>query len=159
MVVVKIRKAEKQDIPKIKSTATKAWYDTYQNLRAASTIVQFLEASYSEERLEKRLKDSLFLVAENEEEVIGFASFINGQELFLSAIYVMPDYQRHNVGETLLNAGIQQFPQYDALFVEVASDNAAAEAFYAKHQFERIRTYDEELFGEPVQTMLLKKPL
>lgn len=157
--MVVVRKAEKKDLEQIKKTATMAWYDVYQNLRAASTIVQFLEAAYSEERIQKRMDDSLFLVAEQAGEVVGFANFINGRELYLAAIYVKPGYQRNHAGGELLEAGLKHFPDYDELFVEVASDNATARGFYDKEQFERVREYKEELFGEQVTTALLKKRL
>lgn len=158
-MMVNVRRAEQHDIPAIKKIATIAWHDTYQNIMAASTIAQFLTAAYSEERLEKRLGDSLFIVAEADDEVIGFANFINGRELYLAAIYVMPDHQRNSVGEALLNAGIAQFEDYTELFVEVASDNEGAGHFYNKHSFELVREYEEEIFGETVVTGLLKKPL
>lgn len=157
--MVVVRKAEKSDVEQIRKTATMAWYDVYQNLRAATTIVQFLEAAYSEERILKRMSDSLFLVAESEGEVVGFANFINGRELYLAAIYVKPDYQRHHAGSELLEEGLKHYPDYNELFVEVASDNPAARGFYDKEQFELVREYEEELFGEEVTTALLKKNL
>ncbi|WP_414042181.1 GNAT family N-acetyltransferase [Macrococcus animalis] len=157
--MVKIRKATIEDVPNIKKIASMAWYDTYAKIMEASTIAKFLEAAYNDERLERRIGDSLFLVAENEDEVIGFANFINGTELFLSAIYVNPAYQRQNVGADLLEAGLETFDKYKELFVEVASNNEHARAFYEKTGFELVREYDEELFGETVTTGLLKKVL
>ncbi|KAA1039351.1 GNAT family N-acetyltransferase [Macrococcus equipercicus] len=157
--MVKVRQAERHDIPAIKKTATMAWHDAYQNIMAANTIVQFLTAAYSDERLEKRLNDSLFLVAEEQGEVIAFANFINGRELYLAAIYVMPGYQRKDVGTALLQEGIKRFDDYTALFVEVASDNQGARNFYHKHGFELVREYEEEIFGEKILTGLLEKRL
>ncbi|TDM11976.1 GNAT family N-acetyltransferase [Macrococcus lamae] len=157
--MVKVRTAEQHDIPAINKTATMAWHDAYQNIMAANTIAQFLTAAYSEERLEKRLNDSLFLVAEEQDEVVAFANFINGRELYLAAIYVMPGFQRNNIGAALLEQGINHFEDYDELFVEVASDNQRARNFYKKHGFELVREYEEEIFGETVVTGLLKKQL
>ncbi|WP_414045538.1 N-acetyltransferase family protein [Macrococcus equi] len=157
--MVNIRKATNEDVPKIKKIASMAWYDTYAKLMEAGTIAKFLEAAYNDERLERRIGDSLFLVAENEDEVIGFANFINGTELFLSAIYVNPAFQRKHVGADLLEAGLEYFDEYKELFVEVASNNQLARAFYDKTGFELVREYEEELFGEKVTTGLLKKVL
>ncbi|WP_414055491.1 GNAT family N-acetyltransferase [Macrococcus equi] len=157
--MVNIRKATNEDVPKIKKIASMAWYDTYAKLMEAGTIAKFLEAAYNDERLERRIGDSLFLVAENEDEVIGFANFINGTELFLSAIYVNPAFQRKHVGADLLKAGLEYFDEYKELFVEVASNNQLARAFYDKTGFELVREYEEELFGEKVTTGLLKKVL
>lgn len=157
--MITVRRAEQKDIPLIKKTATMAWHDTYQNIMAASTIAQFLSAAYSDEMLEKRIDASLFLVAEDEHDVIGFSNFINGKELYLAAIYVMPGFQRGNVGGQLLEEGLRYFVNYSELFVEVASDNEAARHFYDKHGFTLVREYEEELFGERVLTGLLKKTL
>lgn len=157
--MVQIRKANIDDVPKIKKIASMAWYDTYAKIMEIDTIGKFLEAAYNDERLERRIKESLFLVAENDDEVIGFANFINGNELFLSAIYVNPKFQRHHTGAELLEAGIAHFNEYDELFVEVASNNALARAFYDKTGFELVREYNEELFGETVTTGLLKKKI
>lgn len=157
--MVKIRKATIEDVPNINKIASMAWYDTYAKIMEASTIAKFLEAAYNDERLERRIGDSLFLVAENEDKVIGFANFINGTELFLSAIYVNPEFQRQNVGADLLEAGLKSFDEYKELYVEVASNNEHARAFYDKTGFELVREYDEELFGETVTTGLLKKQL
>lgn len=157
--MVNIRKATNEDVPKIKKIASMAWYDTYAKIMEAGTIAKFLEAAYNDERLERRIGDSLFLVAENEDEVIGFANFINGTELFLSAIYVNPAFQRKHVGADLLEAGLEYFDEYKELFVEVASNNQLARAFYDKTGFELVREYEEELFGEKVTTGLLKKVL
>lgn len=157
--MVKIRKATIEDVPKIQKIASMAWYDTYAKIMEAGTIAKFLEAAYNDERLERRIADSLFLVAENEDEVIGFANFINGTELFLSSIFVNPAFQRHHVGADLLEEGLKNFDEYDELFVEVASNNEHARSFYAKTGFELVREYEEELFGETVTTGLLKKTL
>lgn len=99
--MVSIRKAAQDDIVQIKNVVTKAWHDTYKNIMTASTSVQFLEASFSTSRLEKRIKETLFLVAEVDGEIVGFANFIYGKALNLSAIYVLPEHQRHAIGRAL----------------------------------------------------------
>ncbi|MEJ7343696.1 GNAT family N-acetyltransferase, partial [Staphylococcus epidermidis] len=81
---------------------TKAWYNTYLNIYAASTINELLAASYNEEHLKKRMQEQLFLVAEEDEEIVGFANFIYGEELYLSAHYVHPESQHKGYGTHLL---------------------------------------------------------
>lgn len=157
--MVNIRVATQQDIPMIRQIATMAWHDTYQNIRAASTIAQFLTAAYNVERLEKRIKESLFIVAEKDNKVVGFSNFINGHKLYLSSIYVMPGFQRQQVGKDLLNYGVKKLPDYEEVFVESAIDNIGATNFYKKNGFEIVRTYEEEIFGETVTTGLLKKSI
>lgn len=87
----RVREATSADAVAIRDVATKAWYNTYLNIYAASTINELLAASYNEEHLKKRMQEQLFLVAEEDEEIVGFANFIYGEELYLSAHYVHPE--------------------------------------------------------------------
>ncbi|UBH08467.1 GNAT family N-acetyltransferase [Macrococcus armenti] len=157
--MVSIRKATQDDITQIKDVVTKAWHDTYKNIMAASTSVQFLEASFSTSRLEKKIQETLFLVAEVDGKIVGFANFIYGKALNLSAIYVLPEHQRHQIGTALLHNGLSNFTDYDAVFVEVALDNERATKFYYREDFELVREYEEDILGEKVLTGLLKKEL
>ena len=102
----KIRKATPKDVVGIRDVATKAWYNTYMNIYAAKTVNELLAASYNEQHLLKRLEDQLFLVVEEDENIIGFANFIYGSELFLSAHYVSPLWQHHGYGSELLTEGL-----------------------------------------------------
>ena len=79
----RVRQATENDVVAIRDVATKAWYNTYLNIYAASTVNELLAASYNETHLKKRLKEQLFLVAEEDDEIIGFANFIYGEELYL----------------------------------------------------------------------------
>ncbi|MEJ7269567.1 GNAT family N-acetyltransferase, partial [Staphylococcus epidermidis] len=81
-------------------------------------------ASYNETHLKKRLTEQLFLVAEEDEEIIGFANFIYGEELYLAAHYVRPESQHKGYGTSLLTEGLNQFKgQYDTVYLEVDNKN------------------------------------
>lgn len=56
----RVRKATEQDAVAIRDVATKAWYNTYLAIYAASTVNELLAASYNEQHLAKRLKEQLF---------------------------------------------------------------------------------------------------
>lgn len=154
-----IRKASEQDLPKIKEVVNAAWYDTYLKFMYASTVTQFLEALYNDERLLKRLNDSRFLVAEEDDKIVGFINIINGKELYLAASYVDPMYQRRSIGSALLDAALTQFEEYEEAFVEVSLENKDAVRFYENRGFELLRSYDRDLYGEVVKTGLFKKRL
>lgn len=70
-----VRQATEKDVVAIRDVATKAWYNTYLNIYAASTVNELLAASYNETHLKKRLNEQLFLVAEEGSEIVGFANF------------------------------------------------------------------------------------
>ena len=105
----KVRKAAPEDVVGIRDVATKAWYNTYLNIYAAKTVNELLAASYNEQHLLKRLEEQLFLVIEEDDQIIGFANFIYGTELFLSAHYVRPSWQHHGYGSDLLKEGLAYF--------------------------------------------------
>ncbi|GGI29733.1 MULTISPECIES: GNAT family N-acetyltransferase [Staphylococcus] len=155
-----VRIATPEDVIGIRDVATKAWYNTYLDIYAASTVNELLAASYNENHLLKRLKEQLFLVAIEDEEVVGFANFISGTELYLSAHYVRPHSQHKGFGRLLLEKGIAHFEgQYDAVYLEVDTQNERGVAFYEKEGFNVVRTYDSEMHKEIMHLALMKKPL
>ena len=156
----KVRKAPPEDVVGIRDVATKAWYNTYLNIYAAKTVNELLAASYNEQHLLKRLEDQLFLVVEEDENIIGFANFIYGTELYLSAHYVTPVSQHHGYGTDLLEQGIAQFKdQYDEIFLEVDNKNDEAMAFYKHKGFEVVRSYEHVMYGETMDLALMRKKL
>lgn len=155
-----IRKATTNDVIEIRDVATKAWYNTYLNIYAVSTINELLAASYNEHHLKKRLEDQLFLVVEENNEIVGFANFIYGKELYLAAHYVHPGVQHKGYGTSLLEKGLQEFEnEYDTVFLEVDNKNKEAIHYYQHHGFEIIRSYQPEMYGEQLDLALMKKVL
>ncbi|MDI1438206.1 GNAT family N-acetyltransferase [Staphylococcus pseudintermedius] len=155
-----VRIATPDDVIGIRDVATKAWYNTYLNIYAASTVNELLAASYNEEHLRKRLEEQLFMVAIEGQEVVGFANFIQGSELYLSAHYVRPHSQTKGYGRLLLEQGLAHYEgQYDAVYLEVDTKNEKGVAFYEQEGFEIIRTYEHVMYGETMNLALMKKPL
>ncbi|EKH7708108.1 GNAT family N-acetyltransferase [Staphylococcus pseudintermedius] len=155
-----VRIATPDDVIGIRDVATKAWYNTYLNIYAASTVNELLAASYNEEHLRKRLEEQLFMVAIEGQEVVGFANFIQGSELYLSAHYVRPHSQNKGYGRLLLEQGLVHYEgQYDAVYLEVDTKNEKGVAFYEQEGFEIIRTYEHVMYGETMNLALMKKPL
>lgn len=156
----KVREVTANDVVAIRDVATKAWYNTYLNIYAASTINELLAASYNETHLKKRLEEQLFLVAEEEEEIVGFANFIYGKELYLSAHYVHPESQHKGYGTSLLEKGLEYFQdKYDVVYLEVDNKNEGAIKYYQNHGFEIVRSYQPEMYGEQLDLALMKKKL
>lgn len=153
-----IRKATENDVIAIRDVATKAWFNTYLNIYAAQTVNELLEASYNEQHLQKRLQEQLFLVAEEEGTIVGFANFIYGSELYLAAHYVRPESQHKGYGTELLRQGLEQFKnQYDLVYLEVDNKNAQGVDYYREQGFDIIRSYQPEMFGERLDLALMKK--
>ncbi|MBI5975109.1 GNAT family N-acetyltransferase [Staphylococcus canis] len=154
-----VRIATPDDVKGIRDVATKAWYNTYLNIYAATTVNELLAASYNEEHLLKRLKEQLFLVAIEDEEVVGFANFIKGEGVFLAAHYVRPYSQNKGYGRILLEKGLAYLDDYEDLYLEVDKNNKKAISFYENQGFEIVRTYEHVMYGESMHLALMKKQL
>lgn len=130
------------------------------NIYAAKTVNELLAASYNEQHLLKRLEDQLFLVVEEDENIIGFANFIYGSELFLSAHYVSPLWQHHGYGSELLTEGLSYFnDEYKEVFLEVDNKNDEAVSFYEQKGFEKLRSYTHVMYGEAMDLALMRKTI
>ena len=137
------------DIPTVQRAARRTWSDTYAGVVPESVQEKFLARSYSEAALERRMRRDVFLVAEVDDEVVGFADFqpISRTEVYLGAIYVLPEHQRGGVGTRLLQAGLERYPASVGITLNVERDNARARRFYEAHGFGVTGEVTEILFG------------
>ncbi|MBQ9552112.1 MAG: GNAT family N-acetyltransferase [Clostridia bacterium] len=100
------------------------------------------ENPYSEKHVKKLLKDrnKRITVAENDGELIGLCSFtLNGnayqtrkRQIFLDAMFVLPQYRRQGVAKALFES-LQSFAQkesYEKIDLAVWSFNREAQRFY-----------------------------
>src|SRR5699024_4235583 len=105
----KIRNITINDINSVQDIGEKRWLASYACIIPEEIQKRFLKAAYSDEMMHKRLNHSLFLVAETDSGVVGFAnfSFANDQgEANLGAIYLYPGQQSKGIGTAMLQEGI-----------------------------------------------------
>lgn len=160
-----IRAITFQDIAAVQQIATISWNDTYKNIIPENIQQLFLEKAYSKTMLAKRIEKTIFLLAECEGKPVGFANFtyVDGDgDAELTAIYVLPAYQKIGYGQKLLQAGLHEIREGHQLFVYVESENNAARIFYEKFGFDCLEEFDEHFEGHPLSTAkyvyLLKTP-
>src|SRR5688500_7727794 len=97
----KIRNMTIDDINSVQDIAEKSWLATYAGIIPEEIQKRFLKADYSDEMMHKRLNHSLFLVAEMDSGVVGFAnfSFANDQgEANLGPNYLYPAKKSKGIG-------------------------------------------------------------
>lgn len=160
-----IRATTLDDISTVQQIAKISWNDTYKNIIPDSVQELFLEKAYSNTMLAKRMEKTIFLLAEYKEQPIGFASFTYVDEdgdAELTAIYILPEYQKLGYGRKLLQAGLEEMHTGRQLFVYVESKNNGARVFYENFGFECLEEFDEYFEGHPLSTAkymyLLKTP-
>lgn len=138
-----------EDIPAVQRAARRTWSDTYRDTIPEPVQEKFLAHAYSEAALKRRMERDFFLVAEIDGEVVGFADFqpISRAEVYLGAIYILPEHQSVGVGQRLLKAGIEKFPTSAKTTLKVEHGNDRARRFYEAHGFRVIGGSTEDLFG------------
>lgn len=138
-----------EDIPAVRQAARRTWSDTYDGVVPEPVQDKFLSRAYSNAALGRRMERDVFLVAELDGEVVGFADFqpISRTEMYLGAIYVLPRHQGAGVGTRLLKTGIAEFPPSTKITLNVERGNVRARLFYESHGFQVTGETTEDLFG------------
>jgi diamine N-acetyltransferase len=143
-----IRPAELDDINTIGFLAQQIWPDTYREILSTEQLRYMMNLFYSPASLRKQMVDDrhMFLVVEQEDEPIGFASWSDTDEpgiYKLHKLYVLPGRQGKGLGRALL-----QFI-YDAIRPEGATAlrlnvnrHNKARLFYERMGFAVIREED-----------------
>ncbi|MGY3316876.1 L-amino acid N-acyltransferase YncA [Peribacillus simplex] len=153
-----IRKMKTEDIESVQRIAKTTWRDTYKGIMNDEFIEEFIKVGYSKKMIKSRARDTIFIVAVYDEQVVGFTNFISNyfgnNQSVLAAIYIEPRYQRKGFGTMLLNNVIEQLPQSSKLFADIERQNKGCRKFFetkgfmlhkninakiGNHQFDRIR--------------------
>ena len=147
-----IRKAQATDIPAVQTVARVAWEHTYKQIMKPATRSRFLDEFYNYEALSKALnvQPGGIWVAEQQGIVVGFIQVVpmlDRSGLELSRLYVLPEYQRQGIGQSLLNLVAAEHPS-SSWWALVERDDHSAVEFYKKNGFEQRRDLILNIFGE-----------
>ncbi len=120
---ITIRTAGEGDIEAIRRVSTCTWPVAYHGVITDEQIAYMLSLMYSPESLRNQMLHSghLFIVAESEDGILGFASSgMNTDCVFrLHKLYVLPPYQRTGTGKALLNSVISAAVSQGAMDLEL----------------------------------------
>jgi GNAT superfamily N-acetyltransferase len=145
-----VREAVIEDAAAVRQLAAAAWHDTYSGLLTAGTIDAFVARAYSVESLQRRIVRHIFLVAEDGNELFGFADVVpEADHLSLAAIYAHPERRRRGAGTALLEEVRDRFPDLP-IAADVLVGNRKGEGFYERRGFVPREEIDTDLFGERV---------
>jgi GNAT superfamily N-acetyltransferase len=146
----KVCPARATDAEAIRNVAAAAWRDAYPGLLRPETIEAFLERAYAQDRLERRIRQHAFLVAEGDERLVGFADAVEEPDrVTLAAIYALPGLRGQGVGTRLLEALRSRFARR-AFVADVVAGNRKGEVFYERRGFVPRERLEVDLFGERV---------
>jgi len=146
----RVRPARTTDVEAVQAVAGLAWRDAYTGLLRVETIDAFLERAYTRDRLERRISQHAFLVAEEDERVVAFADAMEEPDrVKLAAIYALPALHGLGVGTRLLDALRARFVRRP-FSANVVAGNRKGEVFYERRGFVPGEAFEVDLFGERV---------
>ena len=137
--MIRIRSAEHSDLDAIRALLVETWHDTYDSILGTEQVTAITDDWHSLENLARAIgrPDHAFLLAEVDGRIAGTASAtLDGPgHLNLDRIYVRPGMQRRGIGQALLAAIRDAFPETRSMALEVERRNQIGLAFYRKLGF------------------------
>jgi ribosomal protein S18 acetylase RimI-like enzyme len=143
---VKIGKAGLQDIKGIFEVQRTTWLATYVNEKYGITAEDIkMKDFFSDQRFERWTKIlsedkalSCAWIAKNNNKVIAFCAAKKELNNRISAIYVLPSFQRQGLGKILISRAIKWLGKDKDIFLDVVVYNLSAKNFYTKFGFKEI---------------------
>jgi len=165
--MITIQKPNKEDVKDIQQVFYKTWLATYPNSDIGITVEDIEERfknRFSEKAIQKRLddisnknSDKLFLVAKDNNEVVGVCRVIKEDKLNkLEAIYVLPEFQGQGIGKMFWIEALKFWNNDKIIIVQVASYNSNAIRFYERLGFvDTGKRFTDENLKMPVSGILI----
>lgn len=127
---MEMRDAQFGDIRAVQRVAQTTWDHTYRDSIPERVREEFVSQAYSAHSLQKRMGSDVFLVALQDENIVGFADFrpLSRTEVELAAIYVLPEMQAQGTGSRLLAAGVERFPSNTTFVLRVEQETRPLDA-------------------------------
>ncbi|MYL71629.1 GNAT family N-acetyltransferase [Halobacillus litoralis] len=140
---MKIRKAERADVPTIAKIHVDAWIETYRGL-VPDTYLDRLTYKKREALWTENIQSSNIILAEDEEGTAGFATWhysstYGTYDAELSSLYIRQRFQRLGAGKALLSFILHDLQEkgHQKMRVKVLSENPACQ-FYEAMGGERV---------------------
>lgn len=150
-----IRPMTSKDIAYVQQIANETWLKTYDGILPQELQTRFIDRTYSDMMLMKRMEKTIMLIAESDGIPIGFANFTMIDEdgdTELTAMYVLPAFQRSGFGKQLTQTALSALSDAKQLFVYIDEQNFSGRNFYEKQGFQLVDTFPETFEGYPVET-------
>ena len=143
-----IRRAEPTDLIEVAAIAEKSWQAAYAGLLTPQTVSAWVEAAYSPAALRERWEDHPIYLVLEEGRIIAFAdTFIEDDQLVISALCTHPSYRRQGAAGMLLD-WIRTLGPRLPVIADVVLGSHGAESFYEAKGFVPGETMQVTLFGE-----------
>lgn len=157
--MIKISKADVDDLAEIKALLRETWGETYKNVFTTEEIEKITSEWHSLDLLRKQIKNPkiLFLVIKENGNLIAMCNTdkVGDDHVNIQRLHVKPGYQGRGLGSKLIKKIIKSFPNVKKLELEVEKSNKIAIAFYQKQGFEKIgdKTFEVQYVKIPCFVM------
>lgn len=150
---MQIRQATQDDIEAIRSVAEATWEIDYPDILHRETLEEGVNEWYNPNQLEPELREegSILLVAEIDDEVIGFTHAAKQQRTgYILRVYVVPEHQHEGVGSELLTSVRDALIRSgaDQIRAMVLAANEPGNRFYKEFGFEKVDEEETIIGGE-----------
>jgi len=169
---IHIRYGTTDDAVLLSELGARTFYDTFAKDNTAENITSYLKASFSAEIQFQELSESenIFLIAEAEEQPIGYVQLIlNSKEeslhgtrlMEIRRIYASQEFIGKGVGQELMDASIQEARQRgcDSIWLGVWEKNPRAIRFYKKWGFQEVGTHTFYVGDDPQRDFIMELAL
>ena len=166
---VNLRYGTTSDARLLSELGAKTFYDTFAKDNTPENMAAHLKRSFSPEiqHTELSAPENIFLIAEVENEPIGFAQLIleskadslrGSKCMEVRRIYASQEYISKGVGKLLMQASIQEARQRgcDSLWLGVWERNPRAIAFYKKWGFNEVGTHTFHVGDDPQRDFIME---
>jgi len=137
-----IRPWRQTDLPWIQQVAWDTWEDAYGAFIPEADRREFHESYYATDKLLNLYNSAAVegCVAVSGERVVGYSKTHwspDRQEFFITSLYVLPEYQKLNLGKRMLDFGVEASRQFqvDRVWLGVMVENKPAIQWYLHHGF------------------------
>lgn len=149
--MILLRKGKEEDLPTITDLAERIWPATYGAYLSDEQLRYMLDKMYNQGELLSQLeKGYVFLIAEEDDKEIGFASFSltnpETEGYKLHKIYVLPEMHGKGVGKILMNEVVSLVRRNGGKTLQLnVNRNNKAKDFYEKAGFIIKETIDLDI--------------
>ncbi|HKV51247.1 MAG TPA: GNAT family N-acetyltransferase [Gemmatimonadaceae bacterium] len=161
--MIDIRRAEKDDIPGIKTVMAVTWRDTYSTFLSEEAIAKVTAEWHSPRVLEAEIARPSTFIAVATSAPSGIVAIISahsqGEVLVVARMYVLPEFQRQGIGERMMNEACRAFPQTQRLRLDVEKQNPKGRAFYRKLGFREAGSRVDDVVGTKLDLVTMERPV
>jgi len=160
----KIEKAGTGEIGQIRSFLAASWRESYKDILPEKIIENAITVWQTPEKIKIQITNSdrhFALAKNNRGKIIGLISarLKEGNEIYVSRLYVSSKYQGNGIGTALLDQLKTVFPTMKKIRLYVDVGNAKARAYYLKYGFIETGTRERIVLDYVKKLVVMEKTL